>query len=164
MSKPTLVVVEDNTKAIRKIIDSFKRDAVLVGIPEGDASRTDGGISNAALLFINNFGSPLNNIPPRPVMEIGIRRAQERVAEEYRKAMGNIWRRGLSALDLAHERVGFIASQEIKNVINQQIEIEPPAESTIRSRKAQGFSGTKSLIVTAQLRNAITYVVNKGGL
>lgn len=163
MSKPFLVT-EDSTQQFKDLIDSFKYDSVLVGIPAEDNSRKQeqgesSTIGNAALMFINNFGSPINNIPPRPVMEIGIKRAQERIAEEYKKALKSSFKKGLSALGVYYERVGIIASNSIKGVINDQIGIQEPAESTLKTRKSQGFGSKKALLVTAQLRNAITYVV-----
>lgn len=159
MSKPTLVV-EDNTDEIMKVIKSFKNDNVLVGIPsDGKERRDDEPIGNAALLFINNFGSPINNIPPRPVMEIGIRAAQDSIAAEYGRAIKAAFIQGVSSLNQYYQRVGIIASNSIKNVINNQIDIEGPAEATLKTRESRGFKGTKSLVVTGQMRNAITYVV-----
>ncbi len=164
MSQPTLTV-EDNTDEILKVIASFKRDAVLVGIPAADSKRKDDNeINNATLLFINNFGSPANNIPARPVMEIGIRAAQDQIAEEFKKAIQGTWKRGVVGLGIYYERVGIIASNSVKKTINDQIGIDAPAESTLAGRKAKGFKGTKALLVTGQMRNAITYVVNPGGL
>lgn len=163
-----MTVTEDRTKEILDIINSFRNDKVLVGIPAGDTRKPEpgeknDGISNAALLFINNFGSPANNIPPRPVMEIGIKAAQADIAAEFASAIAKSWKKGMPAINLYYERIGMIASNSIKKVINEQIGIAGPAESTLKSRKSKGFSGKKSLVMTGQMRNAITYVVDKGG-
>lgn len=153
-------MTSDFTEEFNRIVKGFKRDAVLVGIPEEKADRKeDAPINNATLLAINNFGSPSQNIPARPVMEIGIRQAQPAIAAEFGKAAKDALTNGLSALTTYYERVGIIASNSIKLAINSQEGIEPPSEATLAARKARGFSGTKSLIVTAQMRNAITYVV-----
>ena len=161
MSKPSLKVTEDFTEDFNKIIKSFKNDNVLVGIPASDSEREvdDSQITNAALLAINEFGSPANNIPARPVMEIGIKNARDEIAEQYKKAMQNALKKGLAAISTFYNRAGLIASNSIKKAINSQEDIAPPAESTIAARQAAGFKGTKSLIVTGQMRNAITYVV-----
>jgi len=164
VAKPTLTVTSDFTKQFNDIVKKFRNDAVLVGIPESAGARSGDEISNAALLAINNFGSPVNNIPARPVMQIGIRHAQKDIAEQFRQAFLGALKSGLSALTQYYERAGIIASNSVKLAINNQTDIAPPAESTIRSREAAGFSGKKALIRTAQMRNAITYVVNKGGL
>lgn len=163
MSKPTLTVNFDATKRFNDVIDSFRGDAVLVGIPEADTTRDkskqDGPITNAALLAINNFGSPANNIPARPVMQIGIKNASEAIAEQFKKAAQNVLKDGPTALNLYCERAGIIASNSIKKAINDQDGIAPPSEETLALRKAQGFKGNKALVRTGQMRNAITYVV-----
>lgn len=160
MSKPSLVVTEDFTENFNQIVKQFKRDAVLVGIPEADTERKeDEPITNAAILAINEFGSPLNNIPPRPVMAIGIRNAQDAIAEQFKLAAQGALSKGLAALPVAYNRAGLIASNSIKKAINSQEGIEAPSDATLAARAAAGFKGTKALIVTGQMRNAITYVV-----
>lgn len=162
MSEPTLNYT-DFTDRFMKAIESFKKDAVLVGIPETENNRDNAGpIGNAALLAINNFGSPANNIPARPVMQIGIKNAQEAIAAQFKVAAQTVLSKGPSALQTYYERAGIIASQSIKKVINDQEGIDPPAEATLKARKyitKTGFKGTKALVVTGQMRNAITYVV-----
>lgn len=157
--KPTFQVTYDSVDEINRVIKSFKKDAILVGIPEIDNKREEGPIGNAALLWINNFGSPVNNIPPRPVMQIGIFNAQDAISEEFRKAADDAFEKGIASVRTHYERIGMIASNSIKKTINDQIGFDEPAESTLKSRRSQGFNGTKSLIVTAQMRNAITYVI-----
>lgn len=160
MSKPSLVVTEDFTENFNQIVKQFKRDAVLVGIPEADTERKeDEPITNAAILAINEFGSPLNNIPPRPVMAIGIRNAQDAIAEQFKLAAQGALSKGLAALPVAYNRAGLIASNSIKKAVNSQEGIEAPSDATLAARAAAGFKGTKALIVTGQMRNAITYVV-----
>lgn len=165
--KATLKVTSDFTKQFNEIIDKFRYDKVLVGIPSENSDRSqqeqdEGPITNAALLAINEFGSPLNNIPPRPVMAIGIRNAQDEIAEQFKLAAKNALSQGLKALSIYYNRAGLIASNSIKKAINSQEGIEAPSEGTLRARRSKGFKGTKALIVTGQLRNAITYVVQEG--
>jgi hypothetical protein len=161
--KPFMEVTSDFTKNFNDAIKRFKHDSVLVGIPEDDKERNGNSpISNAALLAINNFGSPANNIPPRPIMAIGIKNAQPAIAEQFKLAAQNVLSKGPAALEQYYERAGIIASNSIKKVINDQDGIDAPAASTLKSRKyltKSGFKGTKALLVTGQLRNAITYVV-----
>lgn len=163
MSKPTLVV-NDFTDDFNAIIKKFKRDAVLVGIPEEKTDRKPdeeitGPLNNATLLAINVFGSPANNIPPRNVMAIGLKNAQPEIIAQLKRGAQLALTKGLAALPTAYNRVGLIASTAIKKAINSQNGFDPPAEATLARRKAEGFKGTKALIVTGQMRNAITYVV-----
>lgn len=171
MSQPTLEVTSDFTKDFNNIVKGFKSDAVLIGIPEQEKDRKavdekgkavpeqNDPITNAALLAINEFGSPLNNIPARPVMAIGIRNAQADIADTFASAVKMALSKGLSALNIYYNRVGIIASNSVKKAINDQDGIEHIAFSTALSRLRAGFKGEKALIVTGQLRNSITYVV-----
>lgn len=157
--KPTLVT-KDFTEDFKNVIRRFKNDSVLVGIPEEDTTR-DGTepINNATLLAINNFGSPAQGIPARPVMEIGIRAAQKEIASIFKAGAQKALSRGTASLYETYNRAGIVAANAIKKAINSQEGIEPPAKATLRARKARGFKGTKALIVTGQMRNAITHVV-----
>jgi len=159
--KPYLQVTSDFTKDFEKLMKSFKNDEVLVGIPESDSPRQGDEINNATLLAIMNFGSEDNNIPAWPVMAIGIRDAQEQIAEEFKKAVTGSLKAGLSAVTKYYERAGIIASNSIKKVINAQEGVPSgrPLKETLIARKRDGHKGNKYWIVTGQLRNAITYVV-----
>lgn len=169
MSKPFLKVTSDFTEQFNETIKKFRRDAVLVGIPEEDAKRKEdeeaGPINNAALLAINEFGSPINNIPPRPAMAIGIKNAQPEIVELLKKGAVMALTKGFAAIDTYYQRAGFAASSSIKKVINSQEGLKPLAPATIAAREAQGFKGKKALLRTAQMRNAVTFVVKgaKGG-
>lgn len=162
MSKPFLKI-SDFTKSIMENVAAIKSIETVVGIPEEeDGRQEEGQIGNAALLFINNFGSPANNIPARPVMEIGMRAAQDQIAEEMKKAAKEGLTKGSKVIEKYHNRAGMIASSSVKRAINDQIGIDPPADATLKARQyltQSGFKGTKALIVTGQMRNAITYVV-----
>lgn len=160
--RPTLKVTSDFTQQFNDIVKKFRRDEVLVGIPEQKTERKDKEpIGNAALLAIANFGSAKNNIPPWPIMAIGIRNAQAEIAEQFRAAAVGALTGGISSLSPAYNRAGIIASTSVKKVINEQIDVpaDKPSEATLKSREASGFKGTKYWIRTGQMRNAITYVV-----
>lgn len=159
---PTLTVTKDFTKTFQETIARFKKDAVLVGIPMEDNQRDGDAIGNAAILAINHFGSEDGKIPPRPVLSTGIRNAQADIAEQFKKTAKDALKVGISGLEAGYERIGIIASNSCKRVINDQDGITPPADATIKARKyltKSGFKGTKALLVTGQLRNAITYVI-----
>jgi hypothetical protein len=165
--KPTLKVTSDITEQVMEAIKRFRDDSVLVGIPEEKTDRKpeagkkieDGHINNATILAINHFGSEKLRIPPRPVLTIGLRNAQDQIAEEMSKAAKEALSRGWVAVDKYYNKAGIIASNSVKKAINAQTGLKGPAEATLSRRKAAGFAGTKTLIVTGQLRNSITYVV-----
>lgn len=160
MVNPTLTVTKDFTKQFNDAIKGFRRDSVLVGIPASDDERNDEeSFGNAAILALNHFGSDDGKIPPRPVLSTGIRNAQEKIAEQFKLCAQSVLSKGTKALETYYERAGIIASNSCKKVINDQDGLKAPAESTIASRKSRGFNGTKALVVSGQMRNAITYLV-----
>lgn len=159
---PTLKISSDFVKAFSDSISALSLKEVLVGIPEDKTSRESQStdvINNATILAINEFGSPINNIPSRHPMKTGIKKAQEPIANQFKLCAQNVLTQGAGAIDTYFERAGIIASNSVKQVINNQEDMDPPSEATLAARQAAGFKGTKSLIVTGQMRNAITYVV-----
>lgn len=160
-----IVVIGDRTNAVAMALKLMASMEVLVGIPAEKAPRTSAEaksqpISNAALGYIHNYGSPTQNIPARPFMEPGIKQAQRDIEQSLERA-------GLAALDGKPDQMlkslhaaGIKAATSVKNKINSGI---PPAlkSSTIAARKRRGRTGTKPLIDTGQLRNSITYVVRR---
>lgn len=170
LKQQTLIVTADFTKSFNDLVKKIKGDVVLVGIPEEDPSRRkepdeDTSINNATLLAINNFGSPANNIPPRPVMEVGIRNAQDEISQQFRSAAINALSGRPEAVERDYGRAGMIGANSIKKAINDQDfdGADGPSDATLAIRQEKGFKGTKSLIVTGQMRNAITYVVKGKG-
>jgi hypothetical protein len=153
-----LKVTLDLTKKFKENLKALQGE-VLVGIPEGDPARKDGDpINNASLLAIANFGSPANNIPAWPIMEIGIKNAKEELAEEFKKAAIGALSKGVAAISQYYNRAGIIASTSIKKVINTQEDVPEgrPLPATLAARKSKG---EKYWLVTGQMRNAITYVI-----
>lgn len=160
----TLTTTDFSGVDIAEVMKKFRHDEILIGIPEEKGGRSsEGEISNAALLALNQFGSPLQNIPARPVLTIGIRNAQKEIAEQLKLATVNALKQGLSAIETYYTRAGIVAATAVKKAINDQEGIAPPSDATLAARKSAGFSGTKALVVTAQMRNAITYVLRGAG-
>src|SRR5882672_9569301 len=164
LKQNTKIVVEtDRTSAVAVALKLMSSMEVLVGIPAEKAPRTSAEaktqpINNAALGYIHNYGSPTQNIPPRPFMEPGIKDAKAGIEESLKRA-------GLAALDGNADQMmkslhaaGIKAASGVKNKINSNIP-PPLGKSTLAARRRRGRTGTKTLIDTGQLRNSITYVV-----
>lgn len=154
-----LTVTIDNTAEMRQALKRLVNDEVLVGVPETKAHR-EGPITNASLALIHDKGSPARNIPARPFMEPGIKKAMPRIRDLMKQVGVAAIAGNLSAVQRGFESVGLTAQSAIRSRINEGI---PPAlkPSTIRARKRKGFQGTKPLVRSGQLRNAITYIVRK---
>ena len=60
-------IVEETTKTI-----SNKQYLLEVGVISDKKRKKDNGVTNAELMFIHENGSPMRNIPKRPVLSISI--------------------------------------------------------------------------------------------
>jgi hypothetical protein len=174
----------DNVRKMMQGVEALTEITVLVGVPEDKDQRQSGVISNAALAYIHDKGSPAANIPARPFMEPGIKAVQKEIADTLAQAGKAIFK-GSRNVEVYLNKVGIIATRSIKSKITEGI-APPLAESTIKGRinrvkgkarraklnaaLAAGTPGSKQngvgglfvpLVVTGQLRNAITYVLRK---
>lgn len=153
-------VLADRTTALRRAVASLVENQVLVGIPATTAGRNDGPIDNATLGYIHETGSPSANIPARPFLRPGVAAAMPKITTRLRRA-------ALAGLAGSREKVmaelnavGIIAQSSARAKITNG-PFQPLAASTLRDRRRRGFKGTKPLIVTGQLRRALTYVIRK---
>lgn len=156
----TVTITKDRMADVLKSIQSLVKERTLVGIPASNAERRDGPINNAAIGYINEFGSPANNIPARPFLIPGVEAAQPQVVKQLRKGADQALDGKLDAADKALHRAGIVAVNAVRAKINEGV--PPPLKpSTIAARERRGRTGTKPLIDTGQLRNSLTYVIRK---
>ncbi len=174
-------IKSDKLKQIVANINSLVSQRVLVGIPEDTSSRNDeesGPMTNAALGFIHEYGSPANNIPARPFLMPGVRDGQEKFEPRLKKAAAAALNGNAEKMDAEMTAAGMIASTGVQRKINSG-DFIPLADATLEARAARGRKGAKlelesrregnapgtafakPLIDTGQLRNAITFVVRK---
>jgi len=163
-------MVTDHADAFFRGVKLLEKEHVLVGIPAEKAPRNSEeakghDISNAALAYIHNFGSPTQNIPPRPFMDPGIMNAKDQITAQMQKA-------GEAALDgnadgvrKNFEAVGLIAATSVKLKIREG-PFQPLRPATIRARqrragKKLASSEIRPLIDTGQLLASMTYVVRE---
>ena len=151
----------DRLQEVVKAIDALVKKEVLVGIPDGSPDRSDGEpISNAAIGYIQETGSPINNIPARPFLVPGVADVQDKVAAQLGKGAGAALDGDLEAAVRQMGAAGMIASGSAKNKINSNIQ-PALAESTLEARRRRGVTRENTLVDTGSLRNAITYVIRK---
>lgn len=173
---------KDNTKALAKTINDLLKMDVLVGIPEEKSPRKGSGeISNAQLMFIHTNGSPVRNIPKRPVIEPAIEAEDNKsaIADELeaaaKLALAGNREQAMKHLKLAGQTGANAAREWFDDPRNNW---PPNALSTVRAKLAKKFTGKKLdeamdaylagagemnqvLVDTAQMRKAITYVVGE---
>lgn len=146
----------DKAAKILRNIHRMGKARVLVGIPQGNSGRDD-AVSNSALGYIHEFGSPAQNIPARPFLIPGVKAVQDDCIAMLEEAAKEVLDDG--KMTAALTKAGIIASNSVKATITKGEGFAPLAESTLAARKRKGYKGTKPLIRTGQLRNSITYIV-----
>jgi hypothetical protein len=129
---------------------------VVVGIPQRSKSRGRGKINNAELLFIHTNGSPVRNIPPRPVIEPSIEANQEYIAAQLAVAAKAALDNDPDGVMQAMNRAGQVAANGAKQwFFDRRNGWKPLSPATIRAK-----GSSQPLIDTGSMRRAITYVVN----
>jgi len=188
---PVTVVVDDVHRVITSIRELAGTD-VLVGIPEENASRQaepgeqPSPMTNAVIGYIQENGSPEMRIPARPWLTTGVRdyvpqfiRRAGQIAAKVGKGDADAVRRGMEVIGL-----------EAQVAVRRRLQMgpwQPLADSTLRARarravgrglqivkgarrelarraagEAPSSEFARPLIDTAQLRNAVNYVVRRG--
>lgn len=175
----------DNTLNVIKDIKKLTGFDVLVGIPEENADRenedgTKADINNAQLLYIHSKGSPLQKIPPRPLIEPALEASgnKERIDEDLKKAaqlmLDGKAEQAVKALHVA----GIDGVNIIKEWFTDPRNNWPPnTTATVRAKIRKRFKTAKTrkkkyeayeageeginqiLVDTSQMRNALTYSV-----
>lgn len=146
---------------ILNAVSELSKTDVLVGVPHGQA-RTDGdGMTNAAIGYLLETGSPAMNLPARPHLIPGIEEVQDVIAEKLTWAVDAALTGNTKRMYFYLESAGMKATMNVKRFINRG-EFASLAPLTLKMRKARGRKSEKPLVDTAQYRNSHTYVVMRG--
>lgn len=163
-----LKITQDKTADIFRSIDELVKSRVLVGIPDTAAGREPdpddpNPPSNATIGYLMETGDDEMNLPARPFLVPGIENAQERITYQLGSAALAAVLGDASAVDASLAKAGLIAQASVRAEITDG-NFAPLKERTIKARLLRGRTGTKPLIDTGQLRNAVTYVVARRGV
>ena len=160
-----VTVTIDKMALLEAMMKAMDTASVLVGIPSASEKnvRDDTPETNAEIGFVNEFGEPSMNIPPRPFLVPGVMNSMDkntrvmmRGAQQAMSLSGN----PESQIQQTLDTVGLIAQQAVQAQIIDG-EYTPLAPYTLAQRRSRGFVGEKPLIETGSLKNSITYVVEK---
>jgi hypothetical protein len=151
-------ITKDNVRSLIANIEQMSNKRVFIGIPGEASARPGQPISNAQIGYINEFGSPINNIPAAPHLRPGVEAALPAITAELEKAAVRALKTP-AAYGVGLERAGIRAVASVRKQIVSQEGFSELAKGTLRARARKGFKGTKRLIQTGQYLNAITHVV-----
>lgn len=164
---PGWEVVESASKLVRNIqlLDFMKDNEVYVGIQQSESKREDEPITNAELLFIHTNGSPVNNIPPRPVIEPAIKHDRERLSNMMKKSAQFVLNGHIEDAIIQLRKTGMRGQNVSRNwFVNPENNWPPNSPSVIDAKRRKGSTNPRPLIDTGELRKSITYFVKtKGG-
>ncbi|MDE1905293.1 MAG: hypothetical protein KGH75_02425 [Rhodospirillales bacterium] len=149
-------------------INELAMQDVLIGVPAMKTQRDPepgepAGITNAAVGYIQEFGSPASNIPARPFLIPGVKAAQKEVADRLKAAAQGAMTFKPTQVRQNMMAAGLIAQNSVRKTLTDGIGYAPLAEATLAARRRRGRTGTRPLVDTGQLRNAITYVIRHAG-
>jgi len=138
--------VIDNVGKLSDSLADLTLGDVLVGVPAEKTPRRGMAITNASLAYIHENGSPARNIPARPFLRPGIRKARPQIIAAARAgalaAIQGEPNAGLKALN----KMGLIARNA---VVNEITDPEPPfvplRPATIRNRLRKTQAGRRQL-------------------
>ncbi|EMX0763208.1 hypothetical protein RZP91_03410 [Citrobacter freundii] len=177
----------DNAQAILDSLRSLTKKDVLVGIPSEDSEREDVPFGNAGIGYVNEYGSPAQNIPPRPHLIPGVKSVEEQTMPQLKAAAQAALDGNAAGAERALNRAGTLAANGVRRYMTIT-GFTPLADSTVEARARRGRKGAKAelarrssdgklnainpdsgqlisnenvrpLIDTGQYRRAITHVV-----
>jgi hypothetical protein len=156
--KSGLTVRSDNAQNILDALKTLANKDVLVGIPESKDERDDGDIGNAAIGYINENGSPAQNIPPRPHLKPGVKSVEQDFMPHLKSAARKALEGDAEGAVMSLDRAGTVAANGVKRYITIT-GFTPLADATIANRLRRGRTGNKPLIDTGEYRRSITHIV-----
>ncbi|MCA7083395.1 hypothetical protein K7G19_07250 [Cupriavidus sp. DB3] len=155
------IIKVDRLKDVLQSINGLVQKQVLVGIPDSAPERKDDApIGNAAIGYIQETGSPANNLPARPFLVPGVSDSLPKATAQLEKAATAALEGDPAAVERRLSSAGLEAQNSVRAKINSGIkpDLKP---STIADRLRRGRTGTVPLIDTGQLRNSVVYVIRK---
>lgn len=156
--KSGLTIRADTAQSILDALKTLANKDVLVGIPESKDERDDGDIGNAAIGYINENGSPAQNIPPRPHLKPGVKSVEQDFMPHLKAAAQKALEGNAEGAVTSLDRAGTVAASGVRRYI-AITGFTPLADATIANRLRRGRTGNKPLIDTGEYRRSITHVV-----
>lgn len=149
--------IETALNEAKKAIESVNDYVIEVGVIDASDSKrkiVEFGINNAELMFIHENGSPLRNLPARPVLELTIQNA---ISTLLPKALDRIsdgcFNKGWNEDDVRKEleKMCIRMQNYARNVIYRSNLLAPDSPATIKRKGSD-----RPLLDTGQLARSIT--------
>ena len=145
---------------ILNAVSELSQIEVLVGVPHGEARSDGDGMTNAAIGYLLETGSPAMNLPPRPHLVPGVEEVQDTIAEKLTYAVDAALTGNTKRMYFYLDAAGHKAMMNVKKFINAG-DFAPLAPFTLKMRRSRNHKSTKPLVETGAYRNSHTYVIMK---
>lgn len=155
-----------NNIMLRDSIDFLENNYVLIGIPEKttDRQNSDNEDTNAQILYLNTNGSPINNIPARPVLEPALEDDKENIEKRLEKVFDSVVNGEKDKAKAELEKLGMAEQNKVRSWFVDDKNGWPPNSCLVQKEKRRkGSTNPRPLIDTGELRKSITYIVVEDG-
>lgn len=184
--KPLLTVkqVVNNAAALRQAVKALTEQDVYIGVPAEHAGSRKGGITNAELSYIHEFGAPAAGIPARPHLVPGVERIRDDAAQLLKDGAARAMEGNVGAVERNLTKIGQLGQNSVRAMF-QDNDWPPLADTTldyaplkkddegnvVSDKKGQPKRGKSRrekgklnpLLDTAQLMKSHTFVIRKRG-
>ena len=162
--------IKDMTPEVLEAIRRLANTRVMVGIPAENAFRdpepgeTATPPNNAELGYINEFGEPAMNIPPRPFLVPAMTEIQPEIISRLNKAADTALAGRQEGVTKALMALGMRCASAVQLKITNG-PFKPLAEYTIwkRQHRKPPRMGTKPLMDLGHMRRAVTFAIRNIG-
>ncbi|EAA5836774.1 hypothetical protein T071_01200 [Salmonella enterica subsp. enterica] len=141
--KSGVTIRADNAQSILDALKSLTKKDVLVGIPAEDSDRDDVPFGNAGIGYINEYGSPAQNIPPRPHLVPGVKSVEDQTMPQLKAAAQAALEGDASGAERALNQAGSLAANGVRRYMTIT-GLTPLADSTVEARARRGRKGAKA--------------------
>lgn len=164
MAKVEFETIFDAEDKLFKGLEFTNNNSVYVGITQEKTKREEQEMTNAELLFIHTNGSPINNIPARPVIEPALQDDAERLSDmlssSAQEAMDGNFEKSVELLKKTGMRGQNVSRAWFVSPKNNW---PPNSPGVQKAKRKKGSNNPRPLINTGELRKSITYFVDIGG-
>lgn len=166
--------VSIDIKKMQDLLENLKQTAhIEVGVFAGKSARPDGGLTNATLASIHEYGSPVHNLPPRSMLRTPIHDHAKEIMAPFKGKVDALLKKGTllqmyktigvaaeKIVDQAFDTGGFgrWPSLTYKTLLAKSARVGRSLK-TRKGKLAQiyaGLVGEGILIRTAQLRRSFS--------
>ena len=170
-------------KELANLLKSLSKLEVLVGVPQETTDRKgEGGVTNAQLIMLHTKGSPLQNLPPRPIIEPALEQSETKqmITDGLKDILQALLNRDPSSAKKNMKILGQHSVNAVQNWFDDpRNSWTPDTEKTIIAKMKKKYKGKKkrkeatesalagvqginvTLVDTNQMRKAITYVIRE---